>query len=135
MFDPNDPLPVLVHVTVPVGTLLGVVLSVTVAVQAVTTFTTSGLGTHATVVTVVSPALTITLPFAMLRLNRPLQVAPPGMQSFTFELNEAEAECVPGDFDRPVPGRAQRGARKCRLQEYGCAIGAHLNSAVRCASQ
>jgi hypothetical protein len=89
------PGPVLLQLTVPIGTLLGVVESVTVAVHVDATLITPGFETHATLVALVSPASTVTLPLEVSSLNMPLHVAPPGIQSFMFELNEAEASVSP----------------------------------------
>jgi hypothetical protein len=89
------PVPVVLQFTVPTGTLLGVVESVTVAVHVDATLITPGFETHTILVAVVSPASTVTLPVEVSSLNMPLHVAPPGMQSLTFELNEAEASVSP----------------------------------------
>ena len=86
---PNEPGPDALHVTRPAGTFAGVVLSVTVAVHVTDVLTTAGLDTHETFAEVVSPALTVTVPLDVSRLNIPLQVAGPGIQSFTLELNDA----------------------------------------------
>jgi hypothetical protein len=92
---PKEPTPLVLQSTLPAGTLAGVVVSVTVTAQVTATLTTPGLAEHETALAVVSPPLMVTVPLEVSRLNMPLHVAPPGMQSFTFELNEADASVSP----------------------------------------
>jgi hypothetical protein len=95
VLEPNEPPPFVVQVTVPMGTLAGVVLSVTVAVQVTALLITAGFDAHVTLVALASPPLTVTDPADRSRLNMPAQVAPPGMQSLMLELNDADARVSP----------------------------------------